>query len=119
VLDTSEDGFGFEWVKDFWKDISPAEHIRPGLPPMLVQFGDKDPIYTRGTIERFRQRMEAAGNRCELKIHPGHGHGFFNLNRSKEAYRLTLSEADRFLATLGYLDGPADAAFMQWQCDRP
>jgi hypothetical protein len=46
--------------------------------------------------------MEKVGSRCDLFLYEGEGHGFFNY-RKRENYRNTVSEADRFLVSLGYL----------------
>jgi acetyl esterase len=47
--------------------------------------------------------MKQAGVRCELVIYEGKGHGFFNAGKS---YYETVIAADKFLASLGWLDGP-------------
>ena len=40
--------------------LSPAHHIKPGLPPTLVISGTKDTVITPGQIRAFKARMEAA-----------------------------------------------------------
>lgn len=86
-------------------NLSPAHHVRPGLPPTIQFFGTDDPLLEGGRY--FHQRMEEAGNRSELLTYPGQGHGFFNFGRGGNAmFRETLTAADRFLGSLGYVEGP-------------
>jgi acetyl esterase/lipase len=117
VLNNGPEGYGYELVKDYWKEISPSEHIRAGLPPMLVMFGDVDQIFTNGTITRFQEESIKAGNRVELKLYGGYNHGFFNMNMHKEAYRLTMADADKFLVSLGFLEGVSDENYLMQQCN--
>ena len=85
-------------------NLSPAHHVRPGQPPAIMFFGTKDPLLEGARY--FQKQMLAAGNRCDLKLTEGEGHGFFNFGRGNNAnFRQTLADADRFLASLGYLSG--------------
>jgi acetyl esterase len=87
--------------------LSPAHHIRPGAPPMIIFHGKADTTVPFVTVEAFAARMKAAGNRCELVGFAGQGHGFFNYGRAgNQFFRETLKQADRFLESLGYLTGP-------------
>lgn len=81
------------------QEISPIHHVRPGLPPTLIQHGRADTAVPYATVEAFRDAMAKAGNRCELIGYDGMPHGFFNETR----YGETLAAADRFLVSLGYL----------------
>jgi dienelactone hydrolase len=47
--------------------------------------------------------MEAVGERCDVHIYEGQGHGFFNQDRSATSYAATVAEMDGFLASLGWL----------------
>lgn len=85
--------------------ISPFHHIRPGLPPTIIFHGEADPVVPFATVKTYVAAAKKAGNRCELVAFPGEKHGFFNFGRV-EAFRKTLEEADRFLASLGWLQGP-------------
>jgi acetyl esterase len=86
-------------------NLSPAHHVRPGLPPTIQFFGTDDPLLEGARY--FHQQMEEAGNRSELLTYRGQGHGFFNYGRGDNArFRETLAAADRFLGSLGYLEGP-------------
>jgi acetyl esterase len=61
-----------------WKklaDISPLNHIKPGLPPFLQIHGDKDETVPLSQSLNFATKMKAAGNSCETIIVPGGIHG--------------------------------------------
>jgi len=86
------------------KVISPYHHIQPGQPPVIMFFGSADALLEGAQV--FDKRYRAEGNRCELKIWEGPGHGFFNFGREGNRYFVeTCREMDRFLASLGYLEG--------------
>ncbi len=56
-------------------DISPMNHIKPGLPPFLQIHGDKDETVPISQSVNFEAKMKAAGNACETITIPGGGHG--------------------------------------------
>lgn len=88
-------------------ELSPAGHVRPGLPACIIFHGEEDPTVPFAQEVAFRDAMTEAGNRCELVGYPGYKHGFFNFNRQdKHPYYDTLRRTDEFLASLGYLEGP-------------
>lgn len=94
--------------------ISPIVHVRKGLPPAIIFHGKDDESVPYSQVERFTQRMRQVGNTCRLVGYEGKGHGFFNLSRDREAFAATVTEADRFLAGLGYLAGkPAVEAYLE------
>ena len=65
--------------------------------------GDADKLIPVRVLENFREEIKKAGSRCETRVYPGAGHGFFN----KAPYlNQTLRAADDFLASLGWLNGP-------------
>lgn len=86
--------------------ISPGHHVRAGLPPTIIFHGKADTTVPYATAELFAARMKAAGNRCELVGAEGRAHGYFNFGRDDDTCALeTLAAADRFLASLGWLEG--------------
>lgn len=105
--------------------MSPAHHVRSGLPPAIVFHGEADTTVKPVTVQMFSKLMREAGNRCELKTYPGAPHGFFNLpgnngagakkkdgNKKAEGqdqrsvwHRQTLRELDLFLVSLGWISG--------------
>lgn len=104
VFDNGPDGFGYDRVEDYWREISPAHNISAATPPAAVFLGTEDVLVPVMTAERFQARMQESGVRCDLHLYEGESHGFFNRDRGA-SYFLTLAEADRFLASLGYLEG--------------
>ncbi len=95
--------YGHARVGDRFKEFSPAHNITSNAPPAIVFFGTEDKLVSVKTTEEFKAGMQAVGVRCETKFYEGKGHAFFN----NEPYRsLTLIEADKFLASLGWLQGP-------------
>jgi dipeptidyl aminopeptidase/acylaminoacyl peptidase len=68
--------------------------------------GRDDGVVPAAQAEEFAEAMGRAGNRCELRLYDGAGHGFFNYARREAGfYEQTLRELDRFLASLGWLEG--------------
>jgi len=86
--------------------LSPVHHVKKGVPPTLVLHGTADATVPFAQAESFADAMQAAGNRCELIRYEGQGHGFFNASKGGEKnFLATLLEADKFLASLGYIEG--------------
>ncbi len=70
--------------------------------------------------KQFVARSLAAGNRAELFTAKGQKHGFFNDRKGQTQWHLaTLAQTDRFLASLGWLQGaetltvPPDAVLVK------
>jgi acetyl esterase len=86
-----------------------GEHVRRGLPPIIILAGALDAAIPAETMVEFRQ----ANNRCELQIYPGVGHrleppqenGTDKENAFRTKYDAYL-KADQFLAALGYIPLP-------------
>ena len=105
VYDNSPQGFGHDRLGDRWQAFSPMHNIAAGAPPTVVFFGTEDQ-WAHSAAE-YKERMEAVGSRCDLHLYEGQPHGFFNYRDGEsEHYYLTLTEADKFLASLGYIEGP-------------
>jgi acetyl esterase len=105
--------------------MSPAHHVRSGLPPAIIFHGEADTTVLPATVQKFTNLMKDAGNRCELKTYPRAPHSFFNLPGNKGAagkkkdankksegqdqrsvwHRQTLRELDLFLVSLGWISG--------------
>ena len=103
VYDNGPDGYGHERVKERYKEISPLHNISQGNPPTIVFMGTNDNLIPVSTAEKYKSVMESAGNRCELRLYKGEGHGFFNPGRGNACYEKTVYEMDRFLRSLKYL----------------
>jgi len=88
--------------------LSPLHQVKKGNPPTLVIHGKGDTTVPYAHAEAFAQAMDKAGNRCELAGYEGQPHGFFNYGRGEnKMFLATTLEADKFLVSLKYLEGPA------------
>ena len=106
VIDTTEKGYGASRLGDKKVAFSPVHHVAKGAPPAIVFHGTVDKTVPFENVQRFERRMKAVGARCELMPFEGKGHGFFNVGRDGgDAYRKTVRAMDRFLASLGWLEG--------------
>src|SRR5688572_18663189 len=85
------------------RNLSPAHHVKRGVPPTIIFHGRADTTVPFATAEAFTKQMEKAGNRCELVGYEGAEHGFFNQGRPNNRYAETLAAADKFLVSLGFL----------------
>jgi len=54
--------------------ISPAHHIKPGLPPMIEFHGIDDEQVPKWTVQFFESAMKKEGNYFELHIYEGRKH---------------------------------------------
>jgi acetyl esterase/lipase len=57
-------------------EYSPAEFVRPGNPPTLIQHGTHDEVAPIGQVRRFRDLMVQAGNDCILLEYERAEHAF-------------------------------------------
>jgi len=106
VIDTGPGGYGYSRLKEKYKEISPVEHVEPGVPPTIIFHGTRDTTVPLANCRDFQDRMKKAGNRCELLTFEGASHGFFNYGRGDgTAFVETVRAMDRFLVELGYLEG--------------
>ncbi|HID74406.1 MAG TPA: alpha/beta hydrolase [Planctomycetaceae bacterium] len=96
----------------FTEQIMPFHHVRAGLPPMIMFFGTADRLLAGA--RQFQEAAAKRGNCCELMTWEGLEHGFFNYGRHEnKPFRETVEAADRFLVSLGYLEGePAVQEFL-------
>ena len=70
------------------------------LTPSIIFFGTDDRLAEHGRA--FLKKAKEVGTRAELVWADSQPHGFFNRSPWQER---TLREAERFLASLGYLKG--------------
>lgn len=108
VLDLSPEVQNFyKKAGDKYKEVSPINFVKKGSPPAIIFLGEEDRLIPVESMVRFKKEMEEAGNRCDLFLYEGQGHGFFNYGVSREHYYKTLRETERFLVSLGYIkNGP-------------
>jgi len=106
VYDNGPEGYGYDRVKEYFQEISPLHNIKPGAPPTIVFLGTEDKLIPVATAEKYEAKMESVGNRCDTHLYEGQPHGFFNYGRDGgRCYRDTVHKMDKFLASLGYLEG--------------
>jgi acetyl esterase/lipase len=107
VFDNGPGGYGHDRVQEQWRDFSPMHNIDKDTPPTVVFLGTQDKLIPVSTGEKYRDLMAKAGVRCDLHLYEGQPHGFFNYREGKKTYYYqTVIEADKFLASLGFLGGP-------------
>jgi acetyl esterase/lipase len=88
------------------RELSPYHHVTKGAPPAAIFHGTDDQLVPHASVAAFAKAMKDAGNRCELYSYEGQGHGFFNYGRERNIMFVeTLRQADKFLASLGYVQG--------------
>ena len=90
---------------DVAKAISPTLYLTKGAPPAVIIFGTGDRMLDQGT--EYAARAKGLGVRADLYTAAGQPHGFFNRSPWLE---VTTAQADRFLASLGYLTGEPTVA---------
>lgn len=105
VIDNGPEGYGYERVSHVFPAFSPMHNIRKGFPPTIFFLGTEDTLIPVKTGELFRDKIQAAGGRCDLFLYEGQGHGFFNKKKNDDTYfNKTLLEMEKFLHSLGYLN---------------
>lgn len=88
--------------------LSPVHFVKKGTPPTLVIHGKGDTTVPYAQAQAFTDAMSKAGNRCELAGYEGQPHGFFNHGKGdNRMFLATTLEADKFLVSLKYIEGPA------------
>lgn len=97
VIDTSENGYGQAKIGERWRELSPVDHVVPGLPPTLLLHGTADTVTPFPGAERFHRLTTEVGNECEFIVHEGGRHGYFifDLDLFAEAMRQTEAFLER------------------------
>ncbi len=107
VFDNGPGGWGTKRVGDRYAEFSPFHNISRDDPPAIIFLGSNDKLIPVKTVEKFAAKMKDSGVKCEFKIYQGKGHGFFNFGRDgNKAYMDTVTLSDKFLASLGWIEGP-------------
>ncbi len=84
------------------RTLSPTHHVKSGNPPAVVLHGKEDELLPVEEMLQFQKTMQEAGNRCDVHLYDGAAHGFYNRD---PWFSETLKETDRFLTSMGYLEG--------------
>ncbi|MDG1285376.1 MAG: alpha/beta hydrolase [Flavobacteriaceae bacterium] len=104
VLDLGPDHYAHKrFGKDF-KLISPMQNISKNAPPTLILVGTEDRILPVPTVKKYQSIMESFDNRCDVVLYQDQRHAFF-AKPPKKYFVETTDEIDRFLVSLGLLDG--------------
>lgn len=100
VIDNGKDGYGFERIGERYVEFSPLHNIQKGFPPTIFFLGTNDKLIPVETAQKFKQKIEDVGSRCDLFLFENQGHGFFN----KEPFLSeTILKADAFLQSIAYI----------------
>lgn len=102
VRAATREQFFKELGEEATKQISPTLYLAKETPPTLLLYGTDDWALQQG--EEYQQQAKQLGHRTELFTAKGQPHGFFNRSPWKER---TLLEVDKFLQSVGYLEGMA------------
>jgi acetyl esterase/lipase len=115
ALDVSTDRWFEKLLKERApvRDYSPVEHVDRTTPPTSIAHGAEDTLTPLAGVQRFHDRMVAAGGTCELNVYPGVGHLFTrNLANQEDDFdpdpekRADANEKHRrFLMKLGLISG--------------
>ena len=106
IIEAVKDGYGwdkFESARDA-KHFSLYRGIAKGQVPMKIFQGTHDRLLPFDLVYRFAKKMRRKKNLCEFYAFEGRDHGFFNLNVDPVGYEAAISETDRFLSELGFLE---------------
>jgi len=113
VANNGPEGYGYNRVKDFYKEFSPYHNLDKNTPPNLIMLGTEDKLFKPALAKSYKEKMEELGLRCDLILYEGQDHAFFNKGISTEMHYQTMLDADAFLCSLAYLKGkPATMAEM-------
>lgn len=105
VANNGPEGYGYERVKNYWKEFSPYHNLNESAPPTLIMLGTLDKLFKPQLAKDYKNKMEAFGLRCDLILYEGQEHAFFNKDKNEEMHYQTMIDADKFLISLGYLEG--------------
>lgn len=106
VFNNGPGQWGHARVGEQYKEFSPAHNITRDDPPAIIFLGSKDHLISVETTKAFQTEMQSLGIDCEFHVSEGQGHGFYHFSKSNgKNYFETVTNADKFLAKLGWLKG--------------
>ena len=70
----------------FAESISPAYHVRAGVPPVFLLVGDQDKLVPMQQSELFLERVKAVGGVGEIEVRPGQSHGWKDWENDVERF---------------------------------
>lgn len=102
VIDTSTEGYGNAICGERWRKLSPAHRVKPGAPPTIIFHGTADKTTPLKGARKFERAMREAGNRCELVVHEGGGHGYMLPKNDPVLFDEAMRRTEEFLKSLGW-----------------
>lgn len=84
-------------MPDAYKAASPVTYVKPGLPPTLMVYGDRDHLVKPIFGYQLHQQLQASGNQSILIRLPWSEHAFDALF-SGMGNQIALYHTERFLA---------------------
>jgi len=94
-------GVSPEEAGDLWDLVSPAAHVRAGVPPTLIFQGDTDCLVPAEAAREFYERLRRAGARALYVEYPWTEHAFdLGVVRVSPPAQNAVYHLDRFLALL-------------------
>ena len=84
-------------LPEHYKDASPITYVKPGLPPTLLLYGDRDHLVKPVFGQQLHQKLLEAGNLSILIRLPWSEHGFDEVWRGM-GNQMALYYVERFLA---------------------
>ncbi|WP_226789038.1 alpha/beta hydrolase [Polaribacter porphyrae] len=103
VIDNGPGGYGYQRIKNEYKNFSPLHNIKKGAPPTILFLGTNDALIPVETVKYYKLVMDKVKSRCDLHLFKDQKHGFFNY-RFFKYYKETLSKSDSFLQSIGFLN---------------
>ncbi|MDZ4851917.1 MAG: exo-alpha-sialidase, partial [Pirellulaceae bacterium] len=100
VLDTSEQGYGKDTIGDRWAELSPLQHVLPGLPPTIILHGLRDTITPVAGAKAFAQELKKFENRYELILNERGNHSY--MMRTEPLFKEAMRQTTDFLRTAGF-----------------
>ena len=117
VTDTKDSGYGgtkrFGGSSQRALACSVPDQMPAKMPPTLVFHAKADKTVSIKNSTDFRDKLVAAGNRCELISFEGLGHSYYSTKYGAEgaaAKVTTKQEMEKFLVSLGLIKAPATPA---------
>lgn len=102
VIDTSEKGYGQRKIGSRWKELSPVDNVKKGLPPTLIFHGTGDTVTPFDGAALFVKRSRALGNEVSVIAHEGGVHGYFIFDL--ELFETAMLQTEAFLRERGVLE---------------
>jgi acetyl esterase len=104
VVDNSPNGYGSEYIKNRFTEISPMHNINSMTPPTLIILGTDDPVLSIKQAELYKSKMTNVGGSCKLIFYKNAGHPIFHYRKGlSDFYDRIRKDSDDFLIEHDYL----------------